>query len=456
MIRDGQLVHGLPRSSFWSWHFQSPVADYFSIAIVTTLISYQAVGLVFDLILGFRAPNVIKVSDIHILQLVRESSPLSITASVLNSQCLINSRLLGSFNKVAETLPTRHRKRPRLPVLLKLSILLVVAPVLNMVSVLLTAEKDVVVTFSDANFGGLSVGFNEDLSSVHEYIAFESFKVYPVALLENQTPLSEFCMEIGEQESESYGMSEVAYVSVSVGMKNLSPHVITIETFLRGRSILHTRIGTVYTRAKPFVVPVQVSSRAFKAFFRYALDLLRKECEAPNAVAKNMTEQLFKTRWSVYSPRYLAVWGIGCRSKRAGVNMERIRGEIQKPLSFQQEDQMLVEPDTRNGRIQPVLNFSNEPLFRERRKHVQFVEIFVILVGLVGARFVLLIIFGVRNDVDVGTEALLRRELGIPHFFSLLRFSDVFLPSRAKVDSIETSMESTTDEAQRRAEHDTR
>lgn len=170
MIENGQLAHGFPNSSFWSWNLSTLALDSFALAIVTTLLSSQAVALLFDVSLGIKQQNRINVADLHILHLVREASPLAIVANLFNNRILLRGRFRTAC--VPEESSRKEEDSLRKRTICKLLFLLILSPLLNIASVTLNVEKESSVTFSDAKFGGLSLGINEDLSIVEKHMPF--------------------------------------------------------------------------------------------------------------------------------------------------------------------------------------------------------------------------------------------------------------------------------------------
>lgn len=164
MIRNNSITHGSIESDLNSWHLDSFLLNALLIATLTTVLSYQVTAIIFDLFLGLKPRGEAKASSLHTILLTDESSPLSVAAAIFRKDALDRAR----FHR--DIPPTTAIAREDSPIskkaVLTLIILLITAPLVNLLSVILTLEYDKRITFEAASFGGLALSITKDNTSV--------------------------------------------------------------------------------------------------------------------------------------------------------------------------------------------------------------------------------------------------------------------------------------------------
>lgn len=416
MIRNGELVHDAAQSRFWSANFDSRVLDSLALAAITTIISYQAVSILFDLCLGWKPRLRIKVSDLQVLHLVRESSPLAVAANVFYNPILLARR----FRINAQRLPTPTHPivRLRFIVLVKLLFLFAISPIINTASVLMTVEKDKVVSIADAKFGGLSCGINDNLEIVKNYVPYsENCDLYRVQYLrDNQVPMSDFIICTFWQEVRLPKAEDIAYLA----MANMSGFSLALYLFLRDSTMFFAKTSSINVNGKVMAIPINVSKIAVEAYFDFAIGALAQECEENEPQVLDLRDR-FGERFPLYINKTLAARGVRCKKTQEG-SMRRLGEVLQKPVTFRQEEKFMVIKGAEILRENDLSDISDEPLFQERRHLMPLMVSSLLAVSLIVARIVLMFIL--HSDADIGLEAITRQGLGVDCFRSLLRNGD--------------------------------
>lgn len=173
-----------------SWRPSSPIMSTLLIALLTTTIAYQGKAIFFDLILGLKRRGSLLIRDLHIFVLSSESSALAVLDALLRNDWLTRRRLRGDV----PTDTTIAREHTRIPFFTasKLLFLLLIGPVVNIVAISLTIETERDYSIRDAQLGALTLGVNEDLSSVTLRDDSQYCSQVAIDFAQGEQPLSRF------------------------------------------------------------------------------------------------------------------------------------------------------------------------------------------------------------------------------------------------------------------------
>lgn len=187
MLDGNQLTYASAERPWYAWELESRYLNSFLVAVLVTIISYQATALVFDVLLGFKKRGEARVNAFHSLLLAWKSSPLAVSSSVFRKDWITRSYYKGHIPK--GTSIAREEKRVTATTTGRLLVLLAVAPIANVLSVIMTLERTKEVTFAEAGFEGAVFGVNKDLSTVA--VANETFRCrsYPIKARRSDTML---------------------------------------------------------------------------------------------------------------------------------------------------------------------------------------------------------------------------------------------------------------------------
>lgn len=133
------------------------------VAEKATLLSYQLSALTFDLCFARRDRGRVPASDIHIQLLADERSPVAV-AAVFRRDFLDRIRFHRTSYVPKDVRITRLPGSIPKRGLCKLAILLMAPVFFNLLCIYLALDGDEIISFAEVDFGGLAVGFNEDLS----------------------------------------------------------------------------------------------------------------------------------------------------------------------------------------------------------------------------------------------------------------------------------------------------
>lgn len=162
MIEDGKITYASEQSPLLSWEFSSVTLTALAIAALTTFLSYQTTALIYDLFLGIKPRGVTLIRNVHVLLLSRQSSLIAVLDAVMRRDWITRLRLRLPSGSVV----SRDEEKIRPLLSFKLLLLLVAAPLFNILSIAMTLETNETLTFAQAGFGGLALDFNLDFSVV--------------------------------------------------------------------------------------------------------------------------------------------------------------------------------------------------------------------------------------------------------------------------------------------------
>lgn len=127
-----------------------------------------------------KSPLSIPCIYVHIKLLIDEPSPLSISAAVFRRDVL--DRLIFRPDVPNGAHLARSPVSISKFVLCKLIILLVAAPLFNLLGILLALDVEDIVTFADADFGEVALGFSRNLSVLETESAGENCRTVKIAV----------------------------------------------------------------------------------------------------------------------------------------------------------------------------------------------------------------------------------------------------------------------------------
>lgn len=156
---NGTLTYTYKDSIFLSWVFENSTLNTVVIALLSTIISLQAAAIFFDLTLGFKTRGTFKVHDLHIFFLSCESFAGAILDATFRNDWITRKRLRGDVPKHATI--TRDPRKIRRRVCARLSLLLLIGPLLNIIIISMSIETNRVYTFREAGLGGLAFSIDQ-------------------------------------------------------------------------------------------------------------------------------------------------------------------------------------------------------------------------------------------------------------------------------------------------------
>lgn len=154
---DGQLTYGLWEDNAWNYQFENQFLHGFLVAILTTIISYQATALLLDAYVLPHHRGSARLSTLFCLLLAEDTRPLSVLSALFPTKPLISLTYNHPLPPGAlQTPPSRLRLTRVLLVLL----FVLTAPLINLLAIIIGLETEWDITFEESQFGGMALGFN--------------------------------------------------------------------------------------------------------------------------------------------------------------------------------------------------------------------------------------------------------------------------------------------------------
>lgn len=252
MIRDSDLTYASSASLWYEYEFQNTSVNALAIAAAMTLISYQTTAIIFDLALGFKRKWLASVSKLHILLITRKATPRVEFNNLLQRDWLTRMYYWGDIPHGTHI--EREKERIRVGTGLVLLFLLAVGPLVNIISVVLTLERESTLTFDQAGFGGVSFGVKPGLRVTTEERLSELCVRVPVLSRPGDTPLAEFSLcklpWIGRNEPNPLGL-----VSISLA----DAHQVLITVQLGSYSVELYKTANLYANRTSWVLRPSIS-----------------------------------------------------------------------------------------------------------------------------------------------------------------------------------------------------
>lgn len=272
MIENRLITYATAPSRLLSFEFSSVTLTALVIAALTTLLSYQATALLYDLFLGLKPRHIAKVRNLHVLLLSRQSSLLAVFDSVLRDDRLTRLR----FRLPAKSFILRDDQKIAPSVSFKLLFLLLVAPVFNILSIALTLETHETLTFAQAGFGGMALDFNPDLSVIDTAPFTEDCRLAKLADTSGIVAVAQFSLcqwfsawQDGLPEDSPYAIVDVSVIRESAFSVYVGVNECRVST--SSRATIETLDGAVVVRPGKNI-------QAQKRLAVEGMALLAKEC----------------------------------------------------------------------------------------------------------------------------------------------------------------------------------
>ncbi|PXF44988.1 hypothetical protein BWQ96_05235 [Gracilariopsis chorda] len=158
MIENGTIVYSAEQLPLFTWSTPWPAVNTITIAILTTVLSYQITAAFSDLLLGLKPKGKTSASQIHSQLLSNEKSMVHVLAALLRLDTLDRIRLRHRAKVPSFMAIERHSSSVRFKTIARLVLLLAIPPLMNVLSIVVALERDTFLTVSASNFQGVSVG----------------------------------------------------------------------------------------------------------------------------------------------------------------------------------------------------------------------------------------------------------------------------------------------------------
>lgn len=418
MIRNFRITYDNFETPLQLWQFQNPFLHEFAVAALTTVLAYQTTSIFLDIFLGSKARGEVTLADLFIL-LRTEDSSLRFKA--------IRFFLKKIFG-ILDWKPIHPDKSRKLGAgyrpILKLCLLLLLIPTVNVVCVSLTLERDVVMSFRDARFGGMSAGSRADIGSFTTQSDNQTGQCFPYSIDHGSRdlPLVEifFCTTIDDPRDIKLDNVTTKTVVVRSREGDIVVGMSSPNFSLFVRSYL-----MIWTAGKSFRVKPTLTSEEASRIVRDGAKRILQLC--PNSSTEDSQPQLFSLESDVHEESFTVFQHFLCNvtSRVHGeiiatvIEMERYIGPVNsETLEF-------AETSDASDPTSQILFESgdNLPFLRRRSPYVCFSSL---LMATVFVCFIRLIVkLATNNDIHLGIELILKRYADIYCCDSMLQNQSV-------------------------------
>lgn len=411
MIRNSLIAYNRISNPFLLWEPSNPTLNALAVGILTTTLSLQALAIVFDFFLGLKSGRQASISDLHSLLIIRKTSPMAVFNNLLRKDWLTRKYYKGDIPKSTRIL--RDPEHIKMKIAAKLIFLLAAAPTINVLAVAVVLEKETLLSFQEAGFGGLGLGVNMDRSVAKSYMITESCRQYNVSTQFRDEALPQF--SVCNKPTFSRLSAEKKYGYVSVG------HIMQSEVFVRvmfyGWLSTATALPEIYVNEKLYQVKHALTNATAAALVDIGLDLMAAECASGNtstAIEATHSTPPNSHEKEVYTKRMACPTG-PTSEEEVRAKQVTITTELMKYLTF-------VDADSLDLREKSTTEFvpADNIVFLRRRRRILSVSILGILCACLVALRLLSMTF-LNNDVAIGVELIIKRRLGLKFCESTLR-----------------------------------
>lgn len=416
MIRDGELVYEHVPSPLLHWELQNVTINAIAIALLTTVLSYQATSLLYDVCLGLKRKNVQSIRDIHVLLLIRQASVVSVFDAIARKDWFTKFRYRLGRNAFIR----REEKRVPIPVVGKLLFLLLAAPVLNILSIALTLETERDVSFADSGFGGMVLGVNRDFEVVTAEPYAQDCGLAKFNIVQGDQPVSKVsvCTVVSEERVLSLSDSPNARIAIAiiVGTK------LVISVSIHDWQFQAATRATLETPDGPFFIESQLGNDSRDAVIEKGLEMIAKECGLPDATLVVPLEQMDHHGLEVRASMEIQC-PTAMEPKESARKIIGILGGLTTLVParrFSIVNQTELYDDSNVAVEDPPFFQADGEVFLTRRRRILSLPI----LGIVATLTILLrALTGVfcNNDIKDGLEEVLKNRLGVKSCQSLMR-----------------------------------
>lgn len=401
MIRDGHIVYGAYGATesplFW-WEFESTTLNALVIAVLTTILSYQVAASLLDLFLGFKAKGIARVSDLHILLLTQQSSPLAVATNLLRNNWMTGRYFLGDIPRASNII--REERKVKFKVYAKFLILLAVAPVANITAVVLSLENEKTLTFGDLNFGGLALGVNTDLSVVNSEVYSPACRRMRLQTTMGEDTRSIF--SICSSSLESIESEPAVNVLITTGFQTDLASAVLVGK--ECSSQIH--VGNLYSNNKVYDIKLALTYGSFSRLADVAVGLLFDELGIETA---NVNEAVLGSEGF----HNLSVWrSIAHTAPNNSGIANKVNLKLSKYVTFVDAPSLEITGGIFD--LEKQRNFTTAddiPLLTRRRRNMSLPLLTIVSLFAVVIRVVVKIVC--NNDLSEGLEQVIKEQVGI-------------------------------------------
>lgn len=396
------------------WRPESEILSNIIIALMLTIISYQTTAIIIDLLFGLKPSGISKVSDLMLSQLMHRSSLTS-----LHRQFRPQKRT----GDPSQTSTFCH------PICLKLFLVLLLAPFINIATIVPTLTVDTTLTFSEAGLGGLAFGIHP--RSHTEKLSFTPITSSCVkANTEFGTHSSSLvhftkCCQIEGKSYEKSGFANVQMYTIRTTpsitfipkliVRLISPgrllHMTTSLQMIRFPNSHHGEFDSVLE------FDINFQQNDIDLLVDDVVEMFNTFCGSKDAVIDVPPQEGLK--YSLYGGKEVRCEPSDEEGKSSDW-LEKVAQSICSRVSFVNSDEMKVL----SSKFTPI-NVDDFPLVRRTRILSSPAILLIVMLNTVVIRAI--VKFYARNDVSQGLGLAVREALQLPCCDTMLSRNDMVL-----------------------------
>lgn len=418
MIIDGFISYPLLESPFFRWHPSNDLLHALLLATFSTILSYQVTALIFDFFLGYKKIGKVSITDLITLRLAEDSNPFAIAANLSPNHAFSEWQMHG----IRKTCPRqKHSRKPVRPcVLAKFLTLLIIAPLVNLITVILNLERDTDITFKQAHFGGIALGLNTTQNrKVNTGLKVGACQMQETKLHVKEVPMTDFFL-CTRATSNNKARVEPGYGNLTLSRNRKQVDGLAFES-ITADAVIGLGLAHYYTQAdlhsggKPYRLRIAVDIEQGRQMFERGRAHLMKNCNCTRLGETIETRHAPSHGWSISLP-------LQCEICPRNLELQSLF-EMSKGLTLVDSERFEIAqiPTEHSKRSQKLTFFSGDELIflRRRRGFASLPTLFALVGGVLVMRMVARLF--VHNDVHIAVELLVKSRLGVPCCDSMLQ-----------------------------------
>ena len=439
MIVNGSLSYASKPTLFESWHPQNEFLHNVLLALITTIISFQACAIIIDLFFGCKPRGKTTTDDIQTLCLVRGSTPVSLMRNLFPKTFHNTKRHLRRIDNVpinnfACEIPTSIPAK----VVIRLFFLMISIPLIHVILLVIVFERERNITFSDASFGGVGFAPSRDFRERNTSRISPNCQEQNILLHRSDSSVVTFsmCYTLGaKSEPLSPTMALVrievrgAFIKFTLSTPNNSSYISKVASMSLKR--FETKTDSEGDDGLYFLHHA-FTKKSTRWFLESALSVVREH------FCHEMSTMLPVVPVPTPDPSYEIAEQLAIPCISIGNDD---RGQLYfttywtNSVSLVETKKFLVTKDnpllqSRNA-AENFVNAGSMVMLKRRGTLAPFLSLVVACVVIVVVR--LIVFITTRNDVETGFGLVVREVLGLPCLDSMLVHPDVIVNNAGTV-----------------------
>lgn len=412
MINDGVITLE-QKDDILTWRPESDVLTNFLVAFMVTVIAYQITAIFESLLFGIKKYGMSPLSDIQILQHMRRASPLTAFQTLLQKP----AENVNSHANQRSTIDDHDNssRKLRLSVSLKLLFTLIMAPLINVLSIVLTMEYNATLNFSEARFTPIGLGIREhSISTPKQQLASTCTKtdtnfgrtsdsLVEFVICNNVVPLTALAASGKPSASVIFNASLRENTILLVTPKR-TVYVWSVAQIVK----LPSEYGGEKTRS--FISRRSTSKQAAMNMVNDVSHMLRKGCNTTEEV--EVKGPLDTPEGFSFSTAPFKCTPDSSDNDEEGDWLDPIINEFRSRMVFVKADKLRVDEEIGAGSLYlEDVSMDDVPLVREKRMYVSFLLLLIISITTIIIR--IFVKYFTREDLSKGIGLLLRESLDL-------------------------------------------